>query len=62
MKKDYEAVIIEIKEVIKVLSEEQMQLKKDITNLKKEQKNLKEEIKISSIVLNGMSIGSEILN
>lgn len=62
MKQDTHEVLLEIREMLKVLVNEQQQLMKDIKDLKEEQRKLKEEVRLSNFVLNNISFKSEIIN
>lgn len=59
---DYNDLLREIREMLKMISDGQDRIIQDINDLKEEQKKLKEEIRISNFVLNNMGIRNEILN
>jgi cell division protein FtsB len=52
----------EIYNMLKVLTDGQEQLQKDIKELREEQKRLKEEVKFSNFVLHNMGLRNEIAN
>ncbi|RXE60068.1 hypothetical protein [Acetivibrio mesophilus] len=62
MRQEDRLAINDIREMIKVLIEENERLVNTINELKEEQKKLQEEIKIQNIVLNSLPIRNEILN
>ncbi|HHV28709.1 MAG TPA: hypothetical protein GXX73_03740 [Clostridium sp.] len=62
MRQEDRLAINDIREMIKVLIEENERLANTINELKEEQKKLQEEIKIQNIVLNSLPIRNEILN
>ncbi|GAE89148.1 hypothetical protein [Acetivibrio straminisolvens] len=62
MRQEDRLAINEIREMLKVLIEENEKLTNTINELKEEQKKLQEEIKIHNIVLNSLPIRHEILN
>ncbi|ABN52521.1 hypothetical protein Cthe_1289 [Acetivibrio thermocellus ATCC 27405] len=62
MRQEDRQAINEIRDMIKVLIEENERLANTINELKEEQKKLQEEIKIQNIVLNSLPFRHEILN
>ncbi|MDQ2085019.1 hypothetical protein RBH29_01020 [Herbivorax sp. ANBcel31] len=62
MKQQEKIMLDELKEMIKVLIEENDKLKVTVGELKEEQKKMQEEIKIQNIVLNSLPARTEILN
>lgn len=56
------SMLMEVREMLKVVSDRQIQLMEEISQLKEDQKKLLEEIKISNFVLNNITVRSEILN
>ncbi len=60
--KDDNALLVEIRDLLKVVADEQQKLAKDIRDLKDEHKKLKDEIKLSNLVLNNIAARNEILN
>jgi len=61
MRQEDRQAINEIRDMIKVLIEENERLANTINELKEEQKKLQEEIKIQNIVLNSLPFRHEIL-
>lgn len=57
-----EALLIEIRDMLKMLVDGQKKLEKDIMDLKEEQKKLKEEVRLSNFVLNNINTRTEIVN
>lgn len=57
-----EALLVEIRDLLKVMSDEQQKLVKDIRELKDEHKKLKDEIRLSNFVLNNIAVRNEIIN
>jgi hypothetical protein len=57
-----EALLVEIRDLLKGMSDEQQKLAKDIRELKDEHKKLKDEIRLSNFVLNNIAVRNEILN
>ncbi|HOM02389.1 MAG TPA: hypothetical protein PLH43_06140 [Acetivibrio sp.] len=62
MRQEDRLIINEIREMVKVLIEENERLANTISELKEEQKKLQEEIRIQNIVLNSLPFRHEILN
>jgi len=62
MKEDYASILLEIREMLKMVSERQDKLLEEINRLKEEQKKLAEEVKISNFVLNNITVRNEIVN
>lgn len=56
------SVLMEIREMLKLVSDRQLQLMEEINMLKEDQKKLLEEMRISNFVLNNITVRSEILN
>lgn len=61
MKND-EALLAEIIDMLRVMSDEQQKLVKDIKELRDEHKKLKDEIRLSNFVLNNISARNEMMN
>jgi hypothetical protein len=57
-----EKIFTELRDMLKVLIDENEKLTNTVNELKEEQKKLQEEIKIQNIVLNSLPIRNEILN
>ena len=57
-----ESMLMEIRDLLKLVTEEQRKLTSEIRELKDEQRRLKEEVRLNNIVLNNISIRNEILN
>lgn len=62
MKQNEYEVLVEIKEMLKVIMDEQQQLMKEVRALKEEQKKLGEEVRLNNIVLSNIHARNEILN
>lgn len=62
MRQEDKVAFNELKDMIKVLINQNEKLTNTINELKEEQKKLQEEIKIQNIVLNSLPIRTEILN
>ena len=61
MKND-NALLIEIRDLLKIMAEDQQKLVKDIRELKNENKKLRDEIRLSNFVLNNITARNEIMN
>lgn len=61
MKND-NALLIEIRDLLKIMAEDQQKLVKDIRELKNENKKLRDEIRLSNFVLNNIAARNEIIN
>lgn len=61
MEKDI-SVLIEIRDLLKTMKDDQQQIIRDIRELKDEQRKLRDEIRMSNIVLNNITSRSEIIN
>lgn len=57
-----EALLAEIRDLLKIMSDEQQKLVKDIRELRDEHKKLKDEIRLSNFVLNNISVRNEMMN
>lgn len=55
-------LLIEIRDLLKVMTEEQQELVKDIRELRNENKKLRDEIRFSNFVLNNIAVRNEIIN
>jgi hypothetical protein len=55
-------LLLEIRDLLKVLTEEQKQLATEIRELKTEQKKIHEDIKLNNFVLNNINLRNEIMN
>lgn len=55
-------IFLEIRDLLKVLIDENEKLTNTVNELKEEQKKLQEEIKIHNVVLNSLPVRNEILN
>ncbi|MFZ5988288.1 MAG: hypothetical protein ACOYWZ_14340 [Bacillota bacterium] len=62
MREQEKILLHELRDMLKVLIDENEKLTNTINELKEEQKKLQEEIKIQNIVLNSLPIRTEILN
>ncbi|TYQ12947.1 UNVERIFIED_CONTAM: hypothetical protein Cloal_3988 [Acetivibrio alkalicellulosi] len=62
MKQEEKLILHELKEMIKVLVDENEKLAVTVNELKEEQKKIQEEIKLQNIVLNSLPLRVEILN
>ncbi len=62
MNEDTGKVLLEIRDMMKLLMEEQRQLIEDMRELKVEQKKMHDEMRISNFVLNNINLRNEILN
>lgn len=60
--RELKQLLIEIKEMIKVISDRQEWIMKSVNELKEENKQLKEEVKVNSFVINSMTPRNEIVN
>ena len=61
MKND-NALLVEIRDLLKIMAEDQQELVKDIRELKNENKKLRDEIRLSNFVLNNITARNEIIN
>ncbi len=61
MSRDSE-VLAEIRDLLKIMAEDQQKLVKDIRELKNENKKLRDEIRLSNFVLNNIAARNEIIN
>ena len=59
---DLKTILVEIREMLKVISERQEYIMKNVEELKKQNKKLREEVKVNSFVLNNISPRNEIIN
>lgn len=55
-------LLVEIRDMLKVLMDDQQQLMRDVKELKEEQRRLRDEVRLSNFVLNNMAIRNEIIN
>ncbi|NLD48331.1 MAG: hypothetical protein GX660_14245 [Clostridiaceae bacterium] len=55
-------IFLEIRDLLKVLVDENEKLTNTVNELKEEQKKLQEEIRIQNVVLNSLPARNEILN
>ena len=55
-------LIIEIRDLLKVLTDEQRNILEEIRVLKVEQKKIQEDIKLNNYVLNNINFRNEIVN
>lgn len=62
MDEDTKLTLAELKEMMKMLNDTQEKILKNVELLVQEQKKIHEEIRLNNIVLNNISIRSEILN
>jgi hypothetical protein len=56
------SLLLEIRDLLKVLTEEQKHLATEIRELKTEQKKIHEDIKLNNFVLNNINLRNEIMN
>ncbi|MEN8905872.1 MAG: hypothetical protein ABF289_07940 [Clostridiales bacterium] len=59
---ELKSVLVEIREMLQVLSDRQEYIMKNIDELKEQNKKLSEEVKINSFVLNNITPRNEIIN
>jgi hypothetical protein len=62
MKYENSALMVEILDLLKTVSEEQQRLAGDIRELREEHRKLREEVRLSNFVLNNISARNEIIN
>jgi hypothetical protein len=62
MKKENTDSYVEIKEMLKLVLEDNKRIIEHLNELKEEQKRIQEEIRIQNIVLNSLPIRTEIIN
>jgi|GEM_PF-1063463 len=62
MKQDIYLVLVEIRDMLKGLSQEQQQLIETIQELKEEHEKLKEEVKLNNFVLSNISFKDGLIN
>ncbi|MCX7843026.1 MAG: hypothetical protein N2489_08130 [Clostridia bacterium] len=62
MTEDYSSVLLEIREMLKMISDKQDKLLEEVCQIKADQKKLLEEVKISNLVLNNFTLRTEIIN
>lgn len=62
MKKDNMESFDEIKDMLKILIDDNKKILASLSEIKEEQKKLHEEIRIQNIVLNSLPIRTEIIN
>lgn len=62
MNMDDAALLIEIRDLLKVVADSQKRLEQSIIDLKEEHRKLKEEVKLSNFVLNNINIRTETVN
>jgi hypothetical protein len=55
-------ILCEIRDLLKVISNEQKQVLEEIKEMKTDQKRIHEELKFNNFVLNNIGIRSEIVN
>ena len=60
--KDDNALLVEIRDLLKIMAEDQQRLVKDIRELKNENRKLRDEIRLSNFVLNNITARNEIIN
>ena len=56
------SMLLEIHEMLKVISDKQDQLMENVKELREGQKRLQEEIKLNNLVLNTLPLRNEIVN
>ena len=59
---DNDTLLVEMRDLLKIISDDQQKLIKGIGELKDEHRKLKEEVRLSNFVLNNMTTRTEILN
>jgi hypothetical protein len=59
---DKDALLVEVRDLLKVLTEEHQKLLSDIRELKDEHRKLREEVRLNNYVLNNITARSEIIN
>lgn len=62
MKYENEALLVEILDLLKTVSEEQQRIAGDIRELREEHKKLRDEVRLSNLVLNNITARNEIIN
>ncbi|MCX7921276.1 MAG: hypothetical protein N3B21_04530 [Clostridia bacterium] len=62
MNEEYNSILIEIREMLKVLADEHEKLMKTVVELREEQRKLREEVKLSNFVLNNFTLRNEMIN
>lgn len=60
--KNDNALLVEIRDLLKLMTEDQQKLIDDVRELKNENKKLRDEIRMSNFVLNNIAARSEIIN
>ena len=59
---ELKSILVEIREMLQVLSDRQEYIVKNIDELKEQNRKLSEEVKINSLVLNNITPRNEIIN
>ncbi|MCR4437062.1 MAG: hypothetical protein QHH06_02185 [Clostridiales bacterium] len=59
---EHDELMLEIRDMLKVISKGQEQILENLHQLKEEQKKLQEEIRINNFVLNNIALRNEMLN
>lgn len=62
MKYENEALLVELLNMLKNVSEEQQRIANDIRELREEHKKLRDEVRLSNFVLSNISVRNEIIN
>jgi cell division septum initiation protein DivIVA len=59
---DKDALLVEVRDLLKIVADEQQKLLNDIRELKDEHRKLREEVRLNNFVLNNITARSEIIN
>ncbi len=62
MKYENNALLAELLDMLKAVSEEQQRIAADIRELREEHKKLRDEVRLSNFVLNNITARNEIIN
>jgi hypothetical protein len=62
MSKENDALLLEIRDLLKLVTDEERKLAAEIRELKDQQKRLSEEVRLNNIVLNNITQRNEIVN
>lgn len=62
MEKEYIEMFADIKEMLRLILENQQDIRENLKEIKEEQKKLEQEIRLSSMVLNNMVPRSDVVN
>ena len=59
---DKDALLVEVRDLLKIVADEQQKLLNDIRELKDEHRKLREEVRLNNFVLNNITARNEIIN